>query len=274
MQRTLKSKASLQLSILLLLMLVTISSVGAKERWPLGFGMHSFEQHSQFSAGSSWKCEYPVFEHSKAGDIINTAILKALVSRTPSSEEHPAAKSVEEAASAFLKEAGESQKSETEHAWPWESETKAQVLLDRPGIVTISIFSYAFTGGAHGMSVTSYLVYDTKTGKQLTLDDLFVRGYAKSLDRLIDQRFRQMRGLRPTEPLNDQKGGLFEDKILHNSNFAITGSGVRFLYNQYDIAPYAAGQIEIDLPFDELCELIKPLEALKPLLDEHNHLSK
>jgi hypothetical protein len=142
------------------------------------------------------------------------------------------------------------------------------VLLDQPGIVTVSIHSYVFTGGAHGMTVTSYLVFDTLTGKQFTLDDLFVPGFEVRLDHLIGQRYRQIHGLKPYEPLNGDKGGLFEDRIAHNDNFAVTGSGVRFLFNQYDIAPYSAGQIEIGLPFDDLRSILQPLEPLQPLLHE------
>lgn len=243
-------------------------------RGPLSFGMHRYEQRSQLNTKTSWKCEYPIFEHSPAGDSINAGILKVIVSRTPSFEEQPVAKTIEEAAAAFIKEAEESQRGEKENVFPWESEVSGQVLLDQPGIVTVSIHSYTFTGGAHGMSVTSCLVFDTHTGKQLTLDDLFISGYQGKLDRLIGQRYRQMRGMAPDEPLNGEKGGLFEDRIAHNDNFALTGSGIRFLYNQYDIAPYAAGQIEIELPFSNLRDILKPLEAIKPLFDEHPHQAK
>jgi hypothetical protein len=71
--------------------------------------------------------------------------------------------------------------------------------------------------------------------------------------------------LSESDPLNGEKGGLFENQIRHNGNFAVTGSGIGFLYNQYDIAPYAAGQITVDLSFDELKGILKPLPELKPM---------
>lgn len=232
---------------------------------PLGFGLYSYEQYSQINAQTYWKCDYPVFESSKIGDIINASILKAVVSQTPSPDSKPAAASVEAAASAFIKECDEQMNDEQVHSWPWQSETTGEVLLDQPGLVTVSIFTYAFTGGAHGMSVTQYLVFDTATGKQLGLTDIFAQGFEAQLDKLIERRFRQIRGLSETDPLNGEKGGLFENKIKHNDNFAVTGSGIRFLYNQYDIAPYAAGQITVDLSFDDLKGILKPSPELKTI---------
>ncbi|RXK80659.1 DUF3298/DUF4163 domain-containing protein [Chlorobaculum sp. 24CR] len=232
---------------------------------PLSFGLYSYEQRSLVNAETYWKCDYPVFERSKAGDVINAAILKTVISRTPSPESQPAVATVEEAASAFIKECEELMKDKQAHSWPWQSVTSGEVLLDRRGMVTVSMLTYAFTGGAHGMTVAQYLVFETATGKQLGLTDIFAPGFEATLDKLIERRFRQMRGLSETEPLNSEKGGLFEDKIAHNDNFAITGSGLRFLYNQYEIAPYSAGQITVDLSFDELQAILKPLPELKPM---------
>lgn len=230
---------------------------------PLSFALYSYEQHSRISAETYWKCEYPVFDHSAVGDIINAAILKAVISRTPSPEQKPAAATVEEAANAFIKECDDLMTSQKEHAWPWQSETTGEVLLDRPGLVSVSIFTYAFTGGAHGMTVTQNMVFDATTGKQLGLTDFFAPGFESALDKLIERRYRQMRSLSENEPLNGEKGVLFENAIHHNENFAVTGSGIRFLYNQYEIAPYAAGQITIDLSFDDLKGLLKPMPEHK-----------
>jgi hypothetical protein len=230
--------------------------------------MYSFERHSQLNAETFWRCDYPLFEHSPAGDSINAATLKEIVDRTPSFEKKSAAKTIADAATAFIREAEELQRDEKEIILPWESSVSGQVLLDLPGIVTVSIQSYAFTGGAHGMSVTQYLVFDTENGKQLGLADFFRPGFEATLDKLIDRRFRQIRGLSENDPLNSEKGGLFDDKIKHNENFAVTGSGIRFLYNQYEIAPYAVGDIEIELSFDDLRDILKPFEPLQPLLHE------
>ncbi len=274
MQKTLKDRAPLLLPIFLLILLATISSARANERCPLGFGMHSYEQHSQLKAGTNWKCDYPLFEHSPAGDSINAAILKTIAANTLSTEKQPVPATIGEVAAAFVEAGEESMRDEKQHAWPWEAQVSADVLLNQPGIVTVSIFSYTFTGGAHGMSTTRYLVFDTQSVRQLALHDLFKPGFKKTLDRMIERRFRQMRGLKPGEPLNGEKGGLFDNRISHTGNFAVTGSGIRFLYNQYDIAPYAAGPIEIELPFGELIDILKPLEVLKPLLHEKTRSSK
>ncbi|NTW53940.1 MAG: DUF3298 and DUF4163 domain-containing protein [Chlorobaculum sp.] len=227
---------------------------------PLSFGLFSYEQHSRLDAETYWKCEYPVFEHSGAGEIINRALLNAVVSRTLSLEQKQAAATVKEAATAFINEHDDLMTSQKEHVLPWQSECKGEVLLDQPGLVSVSILTYAFTGGAHGMSVTQQMVFDATTSKELGLSDFFAPGFESALDKLIERRYRQIRGLSEIDPLNGEKGGLFENAIRHNENFAVTGSGIRFLYNHYEIAPYAVGQIIIDLSFDDLKEILKPLQ--------------
>lgn len=230
---------------------------------PLSFGIHRYERHAASNAETSLSCEYPVFGASVAGEAINGTILTNIIKIIPGPESAPPAATLDEAATRFIGEYEKVRASQKEYLYTWEAMVTGEVLLDQPRLVTVSIDSYFFTGGAHGMTLTQNMVFDAATGKQLGLADFFAPGFETALDRLIDIRFRQMRGLAPGDTLTGEKGGLFENVIRHNENFAVTGSGIRFLYNQYDIAPYAAGQITIDLSFDELKGILKPLSENK-----------
>ena len=58
------------------------------------------------------------------------------------------------------------------------------------------------------------------------------------------------------------------DEVNPNNNFFFTAEGMVYLYNQYEIAPYAAGQIEICLPYEKVLPLVsdayrKEIEAVQ-----------
>jgi len=61
--------------------------------------------------------------------------------------------------------------------------------------------------------------------------------------------------LNPEDDL-EKDGGLFENKIAYNDNFAVTKEGLKFYYNNYEIAPYASGPTEILITYSELNDLI------------------
>lgn len=254
------------LRFMLVVFMIVMGSVSCTgEQCPLSFDMRSFEKHSLIDAETWWKCDYPVFGNTKAGEIINRRILSVVASNTPSPDNAPKPASVEQAAAIFIDSFDAFVKSEPQKQMPWQSEVTGQVLFDQPGIVTVSISTYAFTGGAHGMSMTQLLVFDTGSGRQLFLKDIFIPGFEAKLDQLIERRYRQMRGMSEGEPLDGVKGGLFDTRLRHTDNFAVTGSGITFLYNPYDIAPYAAGPIRIHLSFDMIGGVLDPHAQLKPI---------
>ncbi|NJK82479.1 MAG: DUF3298 domain-containing protein [Saprospiraceae bacterium] len=50
-----------------------------------------------------------------------------------------------------------------------------------------------------------------------------------------------------------------------NDNFALTSEGVAFMFNPYEIAPYAMGQQQFTIPYTALQAIAKPnsLAAVK-----------
>ena len=63
-----------------------------------------------------------------------------------------------------------------------------------------------------------------------------------------------MNHLPTSQSLKD--AGFFTDPVKPTDNFYITGEGIGFFYNQYDIAPYASGSIDVFIPFRELKDVL------------------
>jgi hypothetical protein len=133
-------------------------------------------------------------------------------------------------------------------------EVSSSVIYNKSGILTVAAGNYANTGGAHPNSYMKYFVFDVKTGKILKTADIFVQGFEKKLNSMIEKKFRNQFELAEGKPLTEI---LFEDKIEFNNNFAITKEGIEFLYNRYEIMAYVYGEAEMIFKYDELKDILK-----------------
>jgi hypothetical protein len=261
-------KASSGLSLLFFLAILLPQSVYARNRTspaPLAFETKSFERRVSGGVDTSFRCDYPVFNASSSGASINLLVIATILGTVPLSEARPVPVSLESAADAFFEEFDSVTQKDKELQWPWHVDIRAHVMLNQPETVTVSVTSSLYTGGAHAIESVYYLVFDPVSGRRLCLNDLFVPAFESRLDMLIEQRFRQMKGLSQNEPLNGERGGLLTGSIVHNDNFALTGTGIVFMYNPYDIAPYAAGRIRVELSYGELHDIMFPSKELKPI---------
>ena len=144
-------------------------------------------------------------------------------------------------------------------------EIEQMVLLNTPVILTIEAFNYSFTGGAHGNYGTSYYNFDVITGQLLTLKDILTEGYESPLKTIAEPIFKKTY-LEEDMTKYSAAGFYFEnDQFTMTDNFAITKEGLKFMYNPYEIAPYAFGQQEIIIPYTTLKALIKPNSLLLKL---------
>lgn len=231
---------------------------------PLSYEMKSVEKVYEGAEGmpeneTYCKVSYPVFSDGEHAEAINRYLLRWIADSTALSSVpgDSADITIEGLADNFFAEY-DSFRKDFPVSWPYQFELDGTVLLNRSGILTVDLSYYAYTGGAHGNSHTEYFVFDSRTGKRLGLNDVFEEGFEESLNKLIDTRYRQMKGLSPTERLDGEKGMLFENFIHFNDNFALTDQGMSFFYNNYEIAAYAFGPTKIDLSYSELSGLMKP----------------
>lgn len=134
---------------------------------------------------------------------------------------------------------------------------KAIILRQDSSLTTLELSGYNYQGGAHGGSITTFINWNTKANKDLTLGDVLQEGYIEKLTTIADTIFRKQEKLSAKASLaNDY---FFKDnKFALNNNFLITPLGIKFLYNQYEIKPYAAGQTDLFIPYAKLKLLLKP----------------
>ena len=138
----------------------------------------------------------------------------------------------------------------------WYGETRIDLFAKTPTTYTLAIESNGYTGGAHGYDTVGYTNVSIATQKKLTLRELFLPGTEEKLKAVALKFYRMQHNLKPFQPLTDDDW--FENRFVLAENFAITPRGLYFLYNRYEIKPYAAGQTSFFLPYGAVRDLIDP----------------
>ena len=114
--------------------------------------------------------------------------------------------------------------------WGWTALSRAMGKHD--------IFSYGYVDrSAHGMQTRRFLNYSIKEHTLLTADKMFKPESADSISTLVAA----------TAAKKYPEGTLFSDAKFPLTNFKITEQEIVFIYQPYDVGPYAAGIIEIPI---------------------------
>ena len=111
----------------------------------------------------------------------------------------------------------------------------------------IAFFKYKYSGGAHGETSVNYLVINTQINSVVKLQDLF-KSNINYLEILNKELSIQLQLLQDKNEIPLYKNPN-EIKISAEQDFYIDVHGnIVIVFNVYEIAPYAAGTIEVIIP--------------------------
>ena len=138
----------------------------------------------------------------------------------------------------------------------WYSQTNITVPFQSNTLVCLSIETDDYTGGAHGIYSAFFTNYDKEAKQFISLKKLVSDSALKQLTRIAEKQFRVANEILPDANL-EELGYLFnEGKFYLTDNFTITDEGMTWLYNPYEIAPYAQGTIEVAISKQDLIPLL------------------
>ena len=142
-----------------------------------------------------------------------------------------------------------------EYNTPWKATIEAKVIYQSEKLVNIEVKHYSFTGGAHGYSGLRSVIIDLTTGKTIPNTALFYGLH--NFKKLAEKKFRQKFNI-PVKNSINSKGMWFENEkfSLPNSIF-YTETGLLLYYNQYEIASYAEGPIELLITYKDIGKLLR-----------------
>lgn len=119
-----------------------------------------------------------------------------------------------------------------------------KVLSKDNNLLSMYVDYYQYTGGAHGNTVRKSYNIDLNTGKVLDLKDIF-KG---NLDykSIIDKAIKNEISKNPAAYFSEDCKG-----ILDNQCFAIENGNLVIYFQQYEIAPYASGIPQFNIPLSD-----------------------
>lgn len=110
--------------------------------------------------------------------------------------------------------------------------------------LSFKLTSYEFTGGAHGMTYTTLVTFDTATGEPVTLDSMATSPEALR-EKILNYAAKQIAAEHPDTITEETV------KTAGIEQWVVVDGGMKLLYNQYSIADYATGQVEVLVPYSE-----------------------
>ncbi len=200
--------------------------------------------------------QYPkALEDTKLSRAINTAIEEEIIGLLTFADSLEVS-DMKEAIRSFTLGYTELKEVYPDETIPWEATIEAEVTFENRRILSMKLDSYLFTGGAHGYASTKFLNFDMNKGQEIDTQELFqdrlaFRSYAEA-------KFRTQENIPEKAPINST-GFMFEqDSFYLPENIGLTPKGILLLYNQYEVASYADGQIELLIPFREAKKFVSP----------------
>ncbi|MBS1782843.1 MAG: DUF3298 domain-containing protein [Bacteroidetes bacterium] len=136
-------------------------------------------------------------------------------------------------------------------------QTIMPVYNDR-NLVTLQNDFYEFSGGAHGNYGTLFHTYDLINKKELKLSD-FIQIDSLTLQPIVERAFREQYRIK----VKNLSQVLFDPHLATTDNFYITNKGIGFLYNPYEVASYAQGQINVFVPYTAFNRWLTPFAIEK-----------
>lgn len=247
--------------ILILTILVVLISCEKKET-PLTFDtkIYNAEVLEACSTGMCPVISIEKITTSGAGafsDTINNAVNQVLINALIiSPDEEPTIKTLDQALSNFITSYRVYRNDYPDAAAEYEINSKSQISFESENLLSIIFDNYTYWGGAHGYGSRTYINFDKEGHEQLSNADLFTdqAGFLK----FAETQFRNQKGISKDQNINS--GGYFfeNDNFSLPENIGFKGDKLILIYNPYEIASYADGQIILEFSIAEVQKYLRP----------------
>ncbi len=136
---------------------------------------------------------------------------------------------------------------------PWEAYINQDVYFRSDSLISVGTTAEIFSGGAHGYKTLTFQNFDPYTGKSLRHRELFTPGFREYAEKI----FRRKQSIPTTDPINSTGFWFENDRFQLPENIGFSEDQVILIYNSYEIAPYAAGDIVLEIPKEEIRSFLK-----------------
>lgn len=132
----------------------------------------------------------------------------------------------------------------------WQVSRSAFIIFANDDFASVVVKNEGYLGGAHGFRDEQIFVFDGKSGKVLTWEDILAPESKDIFVRAAEAEFRRARDIKPSESLEEAGFTFPNDTFALPLNFAVTDRGVSLHYNPYEVGPYVMGPTDCVVPID------------------------
>ena len=123
--------------------------------------------------------------------------------------------------------------------------------------ITYIVAHEEYNGGAHPNTYINVTNFDPVSGNEITLGDIFTDGFEEPLTAMLTSQLMKETQTSTIEELRDKCFLFLDTEMFVSNNFILGEDNITFLYNRYEIAPYAYGEILLTLDYTTLKEIMK-----------------
>lgn len=135
----------------------------------------------------------------------------------------------------------------------WEDRLTGAFQKKYKNYMNYQVSYYTFRGGAHGIQTLSQLVFDAKTGDVVKESDLFAPGYEAPVTQLMRMAVKNS--------MEEEDPELMElvelEQVVPNGNFSLHENGVEWLFQPYEVGPYALGIVSASVSWEDITPFLK-----------------
>jgi len=133
----------------------------------------------------------------------------------------------------------------TDYISSYEWERSIKVIRADKHILSYEEKDLEYTGGAHPNGGIGGVNFDPQTGNKLKLSDIMVD--VKDITRKVATLLNEKYG----DALYDDAYTLIKDYDVESLNWVVDYHGITFFFSPYELAPYGAGLLEVNILFSE-----------------------
>lgn len=145
----------------------------------------------------------------------------------------------------------------------YEEQAEGKVVFTEGQFLSYQFKVYSYMGGAHGNTSTTNRVYDLAGQSQITLSNLFTPETLEVVTSELRNALAQQNDCQSVDELAQKNIFFSVFEIEPNDNFLIDQRGMTWIYDPYEIAPYAYGTVAVSLPWNRLWDLIDEESPVK-----------
>jgi|GEM_PF-914521 len=142
-----------------------------------------------------------------------------------------------------------------ESGYSYYTKLKNNLLFNQNGLISFTVESVSYEGGAHSSKCLYGYVIDLTNGTLIQEEQFAGKNYSLNVSNLLTEKIAAAKGI--SDPNELENLGYNTLDITPNNNFTVDRKGITYYFNENEIAGTMVGITPVFIPYEELKIYIK-----------------